>query len=161
MLSSRRQPNRPLKHAHRKPVAWLAPQSNHGNYVCSLSQLVRWLGRQAEEEGVEVYPGFAAAEVLYNDQVTLNGHFFFFLLLFFACAVFWCCTVCVLWREETALIDTREKRFTHPPWASVFVSDKAGFITIFEALWKEGPSEEKVTVGVPCVLVCSSMTAES
>ncbi len=45
------------------------PQSNHGNYVVSLSQLVRWLGQQAEEEGVEVYPGFAAAEVLYNAEV--------------------------------------------------------------------------------------------
>lgn len=39
--------------------------------MISLSQLVRWLGQQAEEEGVEVYPGFAAAEVLYNDQVLL------------------------------------------------------------------------------------------
>lgn len=37
--------------------------------MVSLSQLVRWMGEQAEEEGVEVYPGFAAAEVLYNDQV--------------------------------------------------------------------------------------------
>lgn len=45
------------------------PQSNHGNYVVSLSELTRWLAQQAEEEGVEIYPGFAAAEVLYNDQV--------------------------------------------------------------------------------------------
>lgn len=37
--------------------------------MVSLSQLVRWLGQQAEEEGVEVYPGFAAAEVLYNEEV--------------------------------------------------------------------------------------------
>lgn len=44
-------------------------QNNHGNYVVSLSQLVRWMGQQAEEEGVEVYPGFAAAEVLYDDKV--------------------------------------------------------------------------------------------
>lgn len=44
-------------------------QSNHGNYVVSLSQMVRWMGQQAEEEGVEVYPGFAAAEVLYDDKV--------------------------------------------------------------------------------------------
>lgn len=44
-------------------------QSNHGNYVISLAQMVRWMGQQAEEEGVEVYPGFAAAEVLYGDQV--------------------------------------------------------------------------------------------
>jgi electron-transferring-flavoprotein dehydrogenase len=37
---------------------------NHGNYVGSLGNLVRWLGRQAEALGVEIYPGFAAAEVL-------------------------------------------------------------------------------------------------
>jgi electron-transferring-flavoprotein dehydrogenase len=37
---------------------------NHGNYVGSLGDLVRWLGRQAEALGVEIYPGFAAAEVL-------------------------------------------------------------------------------------------------
>ncbi|CAN0433201.1 unnamed protein product, partial [Hapterophycus canaliculatus] len=49
------------------------PQSNHGNYVVSLSQLVRWMGQQAEEEGVEVYPGFAAAEVLYNDEGGVVG----------------------------------------------------------------------------------------
>lgn len=51
------------------PYSGIQLQSNHGNYVVSLSQLVRWLGQQAEEEGVEVYPGFAAAEVLYNDEV--------------------------------------------------------------------------------------------
>lgn len=41
--------------------------------MVSLSQLVRWLGQQAEEEGVEVYPGFAAAEVLYNDEVCCSS----------------------------------------------------------------------------------------
>lgn len=51
------------------PVTFSLRQSNHGNYVVSLSQLVRWMGQQAEEEGVEVYPGFAAAEVLYNEKV--------------------------------------------------------------------------------------------
>jgi len=40
--------------------------SNHGNYIGSLGQLVRWLGEQAAELGVEIYPGFAAAEVLYD-----------------------------------------------------------------------------------------------
>jgi electron-transferring-flavoprotein dehydrogenase len=39
---------------------------NEGNYIISLSQLTRWLGAKAEELGVEVYPGFAASEVLYN-----------------------------------------------------------------------------------------------
>ena len=38
--------------------------SNHGNYIVSLGNVVRWLGQQAEEAGVEIYPGFAAAEVL-------------------------------------------------------------------------------------------------
>src|SRR5580698_2732542 len=37
---------------------------NEGNYVVSLGNVVRWLGQQAEELGVEIYPGFAAAEVL-------------------------------------------------------------------------------------------------
>ena len=38
---------------------------NHGNYIISLGNLCRWLGSQAEALGVEIYPGFAAAEVLY------------------------------------------------------------------------------------------------
>ena len=37
---------------------------NHGNYIVSLGDVVRWLGRQAEAAGVEIYPGFAAAELL-------------------------------------------------------------------------------------------------
>ena len=41
---------------------------NEGNYVISLGNLVRWLGTQAEALGVEIFPGFAAAEVLYNDD---------------------------------------------------------------------------------------------
>ncbi len=40
---------------------------NHGNYIISLGNVVRWLGQQAEALGVEIFPGFAAAEVLYND----------------------------------------------------------------------------------------------
>jgi electron-transferring-flavoprotein dehydrogenase len=40
---------------------------NHGNYVISLGLLTRWLGQQAEAAGVEIFPGFAAAEVLYED----------------------------------------------------------------------------------------------
>ena len=46
---------------------------NHGNYVVSLANVCRWLGRQAEALGVEIYPGFAAAEVLYNDQGGVRG----------------------------------------------------------------------------------------
>jgi electron-transferring-flavoprotein dehydrogenase len=40
---------------------------NHGNYIVSLGNVVRWLGQQAEEMGVEIYPGFAAAELLEED----------------------------------------------------------------------------------------------
>ena len=46
---------------------------NHGNYIASLGSLVRWLGQQAESLGVEVYPGFAAAEVLYDELGRVIG----------------------------------------------------------------------------------------
>jgi electron-transferring-flavoprotein dehydrogenase len=46
---------------------------NHGNYVISLGQLCRWLGAQAESLGVEIYPGFAGAEVLYDDKGAVRG----------------------------------------------------------------------------------------
>jgi electron-transferring-flavoprotein dehydrogenase len=46
---------------------------NAGNYVISLGNLCRWLGRQAEELGVEIYPGFAAAEVLYHPDGSVKG----------------------------------------------------------------------------------------
>jgi len=41
---------------------------NHGNYVVSLGNVCRWLAKQAEAMGVEIFPGFAAAEVLYDGQ---------------------------------------------------------------------------------------------
>jgi electron-transferring-flavoprotein dehydrogenase len=46
---------------------------NHGNYAGSLGNLCRWLGEQAAELGVEVYPGFAAAEVLYHEDGSVKG----------------------------------------------------------------------------------------
>ncbi len=46
---------------------------NHGNYVISLGSLCRWLGQQAEGLGVEIFPGFAAAEVLYHDDGSVKG----------------------------------------------------------------------------------------
>ena len=54
---------------------WMLPAEshNHGNYIISLGNLCRWLGTQAEELGVEIYPGFAAAEVLYNDDGSVRG----------------------------------------------------------------------------------------
>lgn len=47
--------------------------SNHGNYAISLGNLCRWLGQQAETLGVEVFPGFAAAEVLYDADQRVIG----------------------------------------------------------------------------------------
>ena len=47
--------------------------NNHGNYIISLGNLCRWLATQAEELGVEIYPGFAAAEVLYNNNGAVVG----------------------------------------------------------------------------------------
>ena len=46
---------------------------NHGNYVISLGNVVRWLGQQAEALGVEIFPGFTGAEVLYNDDGSVKG----------------------------------------------------------------------------------------
>src|SRR6202162_4183027 len=46
---------------------------NHGNYIISLGNLCRWLATQAEELGVEIYPGFAAAEVLYDEGGRVCG----------------------------------------------------------------------------------------
>jgi len=46
---------------------------NHGNYIISLGNFCRWLAVQAEELGVEIYPGFAAAEVLYDDAGRVRG----------------------------------------------------------------------------------------
>ncbi|MBX9631479.1 MAG: electron transfer flavoprotein-ubiquinone oxidoreductase [Burkholderiales bacterium] len=46
---------------------------NHGNYIVSLGNLCRWLGAQAEALGVEIYPGFAAAEVLYDADGKVAG----------------------------------------------------------------------------------------
>jgi electron-transferring-flavoprotein dehydrogenase len=47
--------------------------TNHGNYIISLANVVRWLGQQAEALGVEVFPGFPAAEILYNDDGSVKG----------------------------------------------------------------------------------------
>jgi electron-transferring-flavoprotein dehydrogenase len=54
---------------------WLLPPcfKNHGNYIISLGQVVRWLGEQAEALGVEIFPGFAAAHVLYGDKGQVIG----------------------------------------------------------------------------------------
>ncbi len=54
---------------------WLLPsvQQNHKNYIISLANLCRWLAEQAEALGVEIFPGFPASEVLYNDDGSVKG----------------------------------------------------------------------------------------
>jgi electron-transferring-flavoprotein dehydrogenase len=47
--------------------------NNHGNYIASLGAVCAWLGEQAAELGVEIYPGFAAAEVLYDENGAVAG----------------------------------------------------------------------------------------
>ena len=59
------------KSSYRLPTP---PQmNNHGNYIISLGNFCRWLGEQAEALGVEIYPGFPAAEVLYDDAGNVRG----------------------------------------------------------------------------------------
>jgi electron-transferring-flavoprotein dehydrogenase len=46
---------------------------NHGNYIISLSNVCKWMAQQAEALGVEIFPGFAAAEVLYDEKGAVKG----------------------------------------------------------------------------------------
>ncbi|MBY5411921.1 electron transfer flavoprotein-ubiquinone oxidoreductase [Rhizobium leguminosarum] len=58
----------------RLPNVLMPPlMNNHGNYIVSLGLVCRWLATKAEELGVEIYPGFAATEVLYNDEGAVIG----------------------------------------------------------------------------------------
>ncbi|WP_371435859.1 4Fe-4S dicluster domain-containing protein, partial [Polaromonas sp.] len=59
----------------RRTPNFLVPDCFHnkGNYVISLGALTQWLGEQAEGLGVEIFPGFTAAEVLYNDNGSVKG----------------------------------------------------------------------------------------
>ena len=54
---------------------WMLPEcfKNEGNYIVSLANVTRWLGQQAENLGVEIFPGFPAAEILYNEQGAVCG----------------------------------------------------------------------------------------
>ncbi len=65
-----------LTEANHIPVPNIAMpplMNNHGNYIVSLGNVCRWLASQAEEMGVEIFPGFAAAEVLYGDKGEVVG----------------------------------------------------------------------------------------
>jgi electron-transferring-flavoprotein dehydrogenase len=62
------------KSAFRMPNFLLPPFAhNDGNYIVSLGAVTRWMAEQAEALGVEIFPGFAAAEVLYNDDGSVKG----------------------------------------------------------------------------------------
>jgi electron-transferring-flavoprotein dehydrogenase len=55
------------------PIPAPPQMNNHGNYIISLSQFCKWLGDRAEELGVEVYPGFAGAEIVYGSDGAVKG----------------------------------------------------------------------------------------
>ena len=63
------------QHSAWRTPAMVVPKcfENHGNYIVSLGNVTRWLAQQAEGLGVEIFPGFAAAEVLYNEQGAVKG----------------------------------------------------------------------------------------
>src|SRR5690349_12945441 len=62
------------KGALRLPNFAMPPlMNNHGNYIVSLGEVCRWLGQKAEALGVEIYPGFAAAEILYDANGAVAG----------------------------------------------------------------------------------------
>jgi electron-transferring-flavoprotein dehydrogenase len=63
-----------MKTGFRVPNFLLPPCfQNHGNYIVSLGNVTKWLAQQAEELGVEIFPGFPAAEVLYNENGSVKG----------------------------------------------------------------------------------------
>lgn len=64
-----------LTEKHRIPLPLLPgfPMYNKGNYIVRLGNVVRWLAEQAEDLGVEVYPGFACSEVLYHEDGSVQG----------------------------------------------------------------------------------------
>lgn len=55
------------------PIPAPPQMNNHGNYIISLNEFTKWLGERAEEVGVEIYPGFAASEVLYTSDGCVKG----------------------------------------------------------------------------------------
>jgi electron-transferring-flavoprotein dehydrogenase len=55
------------------PIPHPPQMSNKGNYIVSLSRVTAWLGEQAEALGVEIYPGFAGARLLYNEDGSVRG----------------------------------------------------------------------------------------
>ncbi|KAJ3023924.1 hypothetical protein HKX48_009132 [Thoreauomyces humboldtii] len=62
-----------LTKKHAIPMPHPPQMNNKGNFIVSLSNFTKWLGEQAEELGVEIYPSFAASEVLYNEDGSVKG----------------------------------------------------------------------------------------
>lgn len=62
-----------LTSQHAIPCPVIGHQQNHGNYIVSLSQVTKWMAEQAEQLGVEIYPGFAGSELLFNDEGAVVG----------------------------------------------------------------------------------------
>ena len=62
-----------LTEKHAVPILTPPQMQNHGNYIVSLGNVCRWLAEQAEALEVEIYPGFAAAEVLYHNDGSVKG----------------------------------------------------------------------------------------
>src|SRR5260221_4952792 len=63
------------KEGSRQVPEWMLPAcfKNHGNYIASLGNVCRWLATQAEAAGVEIYPGFAAAGILFTEDGRVRG----------------------------------------------------------------------------------------
>ncbi|AXR06378.1 electron transfer flavoprotein-ubiquinone oxidoreductase [Salinimonas sediminis] len=59
----------------RKLPGWMTPKTMHneGNYIVSMGNMCRWLAEQAEQLGVEIFPGFPAAQVIYNEDGSVGG----------------------------------------------------------------------------------------
>ncbi|WP_137167175.1 electron transfer flavoprotein-ubiquinone oxidoreductase [Salinimonas lutimaris] len=59
----------------RKMPGWMTPKTMHndGNYIVSMGNVCRWLAEQAEQLGVEVFPGFSAADIIYNEDGSVGG----------------------------------------------------------------------------------------
>ncbi|GLV35213.1 Electron transfer flavoprotein-ubiquinone oxidoreductase [Carabus blaptoides fortunei] len=55
------------------PILPGMPMNNHGNYIVRLGHVVKWMGEQAEAMGVEIYPGYAASELLYHPDGSVKG----------------------------------------------------------------------------------------
>jgi len=55
------------------PLPVISHQQNHGNYIVSLGQVTKWMSEQAEQLGVEIYPGFSGSELLYDEKGAVVG----------------------------------------------------------------------------------------